>query len=57
MERDAIPADFVIAGIRVRSKGKMTKETCHELLGDLVENMKRGGEQLKESLENGEVIE
>ena len=35
----------------------MTKETCHELISDLVENLKKGGDTLKEALENGEVIE
>ena len=56
-EREKIPDNFKIAGIRVRGRGKMTKESCNELIGDLVDNLKQGGDDLQDALENGEVIE
>ena len=56
-DNHSIPEGFKIAGIRIRGKGKLTKETCNELISDLVENMKNEGKEIKEALENGEVIE
>ena len=57
IERETIPDGYKLAGIRIRSKKKISKEDCNNLVSDLVDNLENGNAELVETLKNGTVIE